>query len=107
MNTHATDDDLVNLAEIIPPVRDLLAFWDQVITDQDPPIEQLDDAVRRLKALPAIGGQIGQDLALMANGGRGAKRDQIVASLQRLRALASMDTHHPPNPNNPVPPTAA
>ena len=107
MRNHAADNDLVNLAEVIPPVRDLLAFWDQVVADQDPPIEQLDDAVRRLKALPTIGGQIGRDLALIAVGGRGAEHDQIVASLQRLRALAAMDTHHPPNPTGPVPPSAA
>jgi hypothetical protein len=35
------------------------------------------------------------------------EHDQLVAALRRLRVLAAMDTHHPPNPTGPVPPAAA
>ena len=65
------------------------------LADDDPPISELDAAVARISLLPPIPGRLGRDVALMARGGEGAGRGEIVAALERLRHLASMD---PPQP---------
>jgi len=81
---------VIDLPAVIPAVALLLAFYDDLARDADPPIEQLDRAVRRIQALPAIPGRLGRDIRLMSNGGRGANRIQIVEALTRLRNLTNM-----------------
>lgn len=87
------DDDaqVIHLPDVIPPVRRILRFYDELIAGTQPSIKQLDDAVVELKALPSIPGRLGRDIALIADGGRGASRTDIVGSLERLRQVASMN----------------
>jgi hypothetical protein len=66
----------------------LLEFYDALEGGAEPPIDQLDRAVSQLKGLPPVGGQLGQDLQLVANGGAGAGRSEIVAAFERLRYLS-------------------
>jgi hypothetical protein len=78
------------LGLILGPIRNLLVFYDELMGDGDPAITRLDEAVAQIKALPAVGGQLGRDLDLIASGGLGADRAQIVAALDRLRYLDSL-----------------
>lgn len=83
--------EVIHLTLLIPPVRRLLAFYDDLLANKEPTIEQLDEAVVELKALPHIPGPLGRDIALIADGGRGATRNDIVGSLERLRQIAAMN----------------
>ncbi len=87
------DDDaqVIHLPAVIGPVRRLLGFYDDLLAGNEPPIEQLDDAVVEIKALPDIPGRLGRDLALIASGGNGASRHDIVGSIERLRHIAAME----------------
>lgn len=89
------DAEVIHLTLVIPPVRRLLAFYDQLLAGGQPAIELLDQAVIELKELPTVPGRLGRDIALIADGGRGANRNDIVGSLERLRQIAAMD---PPEP---------
>lgn len=95
------EEDDVDVAQVIDlpivteAVGHLLDFYDRLLADDDPPISELDAAVARIWSLPPIPGRLGRDIALIARGGEGAGRGEIVAALERLRHLASMD---PPQP---------
>ena len=80
------------MALILGPVRALLGFYDELMGHGDPAIARLDEAVAQIKALPPVGGQLGRDLDLIASGGLGADRAQIVAALDRLRYLDVLST---------------
>ncbi len=88
------DDDaqVIHLPTVIGPVRRLLGFYDDLLAGKEPPIEQLDNAVVDIKALPHIPGRLGRDLALIATGGNGASRHEIVGSIERLRQVAAIET---------------
>lgn len=96
------DDDqqaeIIRLAPVILPVRQLLGFYDDLL-DKDkapPPREQLDEAIVELKALPALPGRLGRDIDLVVNGaGEGASRDELVESIEWLRQIAAMEIPAP------------
>lgn len=94
---------VIHLALVIEPVRQLLAFYDNLLAGNEPPIEQLDNAVVELKALPEIPGRLGRDIALIADGGRGASRNDIVGSLERLRQIAAMKPNTTEPADQPTP----
>jgi len=82
---------IIDLPAVTPPVRKLLAWFDELMADGDPPIGGLDAAVKELKALPHVPGRLGRDIDLLARGGAGAPRAEVVATLNRLRHIAAMD----------------
>jgi hypothetical protein len=87
--------EIIHLTLVVAPVRQLLSFYDGLLAGEQPDIELLDEAVIKLKALPTIPGRLGRDIALIADGGRGASRNDIVGSLERLRQVPAMN---PPGP---------
>ena len=99
-----SDDDaqVIHLPDVIPAVRRVLNFYDKLIAGTQPSIKQLDDAVVQLKALPNIPGRLGRDIALIADGGRGASRNDIVGSLERLRQVAAMNPATAPADQHPA-----
>ena len=88
--------EVIHLTLVVAPVRQLLAFYDGLLAGEQPDIDLLDEAVIKLKALPNIPGRLGRDIALIADGGRGASRNDIVGSLERLRQVAAMEPPPPP-----------
>lgn len=96
----SSDGVVIDLAVVAATVRQLLAWYDDLLADRDPPKGGLNDVLTQLKELPTVPGWLGRDITLMANGGRGASRHDIIGALERLRRVAAMSPEPTPAPTN-------
>ena len=81
--------DVVDLAPLSAACRDLVAWYDELIAGERPPIARLDQVITTLQALPTVGGRIGRDIDLIVNGGAHHTHDEIIGAVERLRTLAN------------------
>ena len=92
---HSLDAKVIDLARISEPARQLVAIYDG-IRRGDPPVPgRLDKVLGLLGDLPRPAGQLGADLDLLASGGDGFERDQVVAAIERLRRVSSLGARPP------------
>lgn len=90
------DDERADVVDLIPyvlPVQRLVDWYDRLASvDRDEPdIFELDEIVVALQALPPLSGQLGRDLALIANATEDALQADIIDAIGRLRRLATLE----------------
>jgi len=101
-DSQPTDDadtaQIIDLPTVTAAVRKLVSWFDDLLAGKDPPIGGLNAVMKELQALPGIPGRLGRDITLIAGGGAGANRVEVVAALNRLRHVASMEPEPQPKP---------
>lgn len=86
-------DQVIDLAPLSAACRQLVDWYDQLLAGSKPTIDQLDQVVATLQALPPVGGRVGRDIDLIVAGGIADHHDEVINAVERLRTLAN---HQPP-----------
>lgn len=101
-----TDQDnersaVVHLVPYVFPVRRLVDWYDSLadINRDEPDIYELDEIVVALQALPRLPGQLGRDIALIADATDDTFRSDIIDAIGRLRRLGTLEILDDPNPD--------
>lgn len=92
---HGLDAKIIDLARIAEPARQLVAIYDGIMRGDRPAPGRLDKILEQLRDLPRPPGQLGADLDLLASGGDDCERDRVVAAIERLRRVSSLNARAP------------
>ena len=84
------DAEVIDLARIAGPASRLVAIYDGITRGDRPTPGRLDTILGQLGELPRPPGQLGADIALLASGGDGHDREQVVAAIERLRRVSTL-----------------
>lgn len=84
------DAEVIDLARIAGPASRLVAIYDGITRGDRPTPGRLDAILGQLGELPRPPGQLGADIALLASGGDGHDREQVVAAIERLRRVSTL-----------------
>lgn len=92
---------VVHLVPYVFPVRRLVDWYDSLadINRDEPDIYELDEIVVALQALPRLPGQLGRDIALIADATDDTFRSDIIDAIGRLRRLGTLEILDDPNPD--------
>ena len=88
---------VIDLADISKRARKVVEIYDGLASGGRPEPGVLDAALHELDAGPRPPGQLGNDIALIASGGKGANKQSAVSAIERLRRITTV---------KPTPPTA-
>lgn len=67
-------------------IRKLLCWYDAQRTDPETELLELESALRTLRTLPPLDGQLGVDITMLLTGGHPTSVDATIAAFERLRA---------------------
>ncbi len=88
--------EVIDLAALSRPARRVVDIYDQLTAGKAPKPGVLDQALSDLDAAPHPTGQLGEDINLLASGGLGGTRSSVIAAIERLRRIATVQPDQVP-----------
>ena len=98
MNDNKESDhraDVIDLAALSRPARRVVDIFDRLSKGQMPEPGSLDEALADLDAAPHPPGQLGADIDLLASGGKGGTRQNVLGAIERLRRITTVQPEAP------------
>lgn len=86
---------VIDLADISKRARKVVEIYDGLASGGRPEPGLLDAALHELDAGPRPPGQLGNDIALIASGGKGANKQSAVSAIERLRRITTVKATPP------------